>query len=359
MKRRKFLETSGLAAGAALMGANNVLGMEKPTRLAPLQNQATNSKIKIGLYSISYLGIWYDGPALSFEEMVKKGKEFGYNGIELDNKRPLGNPMDLDQGARENMRNILEKNGMEIPCVAANNDFSSPIQEQREMQLLMVRETIKLAADLGTKIVRLFAAWYGIPIHNGTGTYDFVRGNFYTYERKYPYTTRIDHWNYTRECLIEAAQMAEEYGVTLVLQNHGPLINNWKDCYDMVKEVDSKWLKVCLDLPMMIKHDKKWVEDAIHTVGPLQTHSHFGGEFYRDDSGKVIQKVISSKFGKELPDYSHYIGLLKEIGYEGWLTYELCHPVLTDSHKMAKIDYVHEQVQLAQEFMASIVNELY
>ena len=43
--------------------------------------------MKIGLYSISYMGIWYDGPALSFEEFVKRAKDYGYAGIELDGKR--------------------------------------------------------------------------------------------------------------------------------------------------------------------------------------------------------------------------------------------------------------------------------
>ncbi len=65
------------------------------------------------------------------------------------------------------MRNSLAKYGLEIPCVAANNDFSSPVPEHRECQLLMVRETARLAKDLGAKFVRLFAAWPGVPIHEG------------------------------------------------------------------------------------------------------------------------------------------------------------------------------------------------
>ena len=101
--------------------------------------------MKVGLYSISYLGIWYDGPALSFEELVRRAKEYGYSGIELDGKRPLGNPMDLDERARDEMRDILAREGLEIPCVAANNDFSSPIPEHRQCQLLMVRELARLA----------------------------------------------------------------------------------------------------------------------------------------------------------------------------------------------------------------------
>ena len=110
--------------------------------------------MKIGLYNISYAGVWYKGSALSFEEFVKRTKDFGYTGIEFDGKRPLGNPMDLDRAARHRIRSILEREGLEIPCVAAKNDFSSPIPEHRECQLLMVRETARLASDLGAKVVR-------------------------------------------------------------------------------------------------------------------------------------------------------------------------------------------------------------
>ena len=40
--------------------------------------------MKVGLYSITYLGIWYDGPALTFPELVKRAKAYGYAGLELD-----------------------------------------------------------------------------------------------------------------------------------------------------------------------------------------------------------------------------------------------------------------------------------
>jgi sugar phosphate isomerase/epimerase len=186
MDRRKFLETSGAAAGAAMLGS--VTPSVNTVASSAGHMPAGSAKIRLGLYSISYGGIWYKGPALTFDALCKQAKEFGFEGIELDNKRPMGNPMDLDQRRREEMKNSLTKYGLEIPCVAANNDFSSPIPEHRECQLLMVRETAKLAKDMGAGIVRLFAAWPGVPIHEGVGTYDFVHGDeFYTFLRQYPY----------------------------------------------------------------------------------------------------------------------------------------------------------------------------
>ena len=161
MKRRTFIQQSGLAAGAATLGSMATGQQAVASPKTPISRTLRPGQIKLGLYGITYLGVWYDGPGLSFEEFVRRAKEYGYQGIELDNKRPQGNPMDIPMKRRDEMRNILEKAGIEIPAVACNNDFSSPIPEHRECQLLMVRETARLARDLGAKIVRLFPAWTG------------------------------------------------------------------------------------------------------------------------------------------------------------------------------------------------------
>ena len=311
--------------------------------------------MKVGLYSITYLGIWYDGPALSFEELVKRAKAYGYAGIELDGKRPHGNPMDLDQRTRTEMRNILEREGIEIPCIAANNDFSSPVAEHRECQLLMVRELARLAADLGAQVVRLFAAWPGVVMRDGVATYDMARSNYYTFERQFPYATRLERWNFVRECLREAAAFGKEFGVVMALQNHAPLIRHWKDCYDLVREVNSPWLKVCLDLPIMSNQGREWVREAALAVGSLQVHSHFGGEFYRDDEGRVQLKRTAT--GRPLPDYAYYLHLMKEIGYDGYICYELCHPVLSEAHEPLGLEYVDEQARLALEYMSTLIGE--
>lgn len=311
--------------------------------------------MKIGLYGITYAGIWYDGPALSFEDFVKRAKTFGYTGIELDGKRPMGNPMDLSRKDREEMAVILSREGMEIPCIAANNDFSSPIPEHRECQLLMVREIARLAADLGAKCVRLFAAWPGIVMRDGIATYDLVRGGYYSLERQYPYITRQERWNFVKDCLKEAAKFGEEFGIVMALQNHAPLIRHWKDCYDLVTEVNSPWLKFCLDLPNMRNYDLEWVSKAVKAVGDQQVHMHFGGEYYRDTDGKVKPKQL--KFSHPLPDYGHYLREMHGAGYDGYITYELCHPFLSDNHQPLGLDAVDEQVQLAFEFMDDLMKE--
>ena len=359
MNRREFIETSGVATGAAVLGGVTPLTNQPVPKDSDQKIQKTqkNAKIKLGLYSISYGGVWYKGDALSFEELCKYAKQYGFEGVELDNKRPMGCPLDLDQRKRDEMKNNLAKYGLEMPAISANNDFSSPIPEHRECQLLMVRETARLAKDMGAKVVRLFAAWQGVPIHEGRGTYELVRGDgFYTFLRQYPYATWIDRYNYVKDCLKEAAKIGEENGVVMALQNHAPLIRTWKDTYDLVKEVNSPWLKVCLDLPIFDKQDKDYIANAVRTVGNLQVHSHFGGEYYRDENNVIKPKMLDYYAGGIMPDYAHYIQLMNEIGYNGYFTFELCHLLLNKDHTYAGIEFVHEQVALAKEFMANIIN---
>ncbi len=313
--------------------------------------------MKISLYSITYSGIWYKGSALSFEEFVRRAKSFGYAGIELDGKRPMGSPLDLDQAAREKMRALLAREGMEICCLAANNDFSSPIPEHRECQLLMVREQARLAADLGAKVVRLFAAWPGVVMRDGLATYDLVRGDYYTFERQYPFATRLERWNFVRDCLKEAACYGEEFGVVMALQNHNPLIRTWKDCFDLIQEVGSPWLQFCLDLPNM--HDytnPAAVREAVQAAGRAQVHTHFGGEFYRDEAGHVQPKALG--YGSVPPDYANFTRLLRETGYDGYISFELCHPVLDERHQPQGLDYVDCQAEMACEYMQDILQEV-
>ena len=109
--------------------------------------------MKVGLYTVSFSGAWYDGSGLPLAEIFRRAKKLIYTRIvptpfmmppELGAKRPQGSPMDLDERARARIRQQADKLGLEIPAVAGYNNFASPIVEQRENELLMAREQIKL-----------------------------------------------------------------------------------------------------------------------------------------------------------------------------------------------------------------------
>ena len=101
--------------------------------------------------------------------------------------------------------------------------------------------------------------------------------------------------------------------------------------------------------------NKDYVSNAVRTVGSLQIHSHFGGEYYRDKDGSIKPVILDYYAGGRNPDYQHYIGLMKGTGYNGYSTFELCHPLLNEDHTPGGIDYVDNQVKLTREFLAGII----
>src|SRR5207245_8694877 len=128
---------------------------------------------------------------------------------------------------------------------------------------------------------------------------------------------------------------------------------DWKDAQDLVDAVDSPWLKMCLDLPMMVRQDPESVRQAATTVGPRQAHTHFGGEFSRNAEGRL--ELLRLDPSRPPPASAHFIRLMREIGYDGYFSYELCHPVLGDRHEVLGLDYVHDQVRLASAFMRALL----
>ena len=219
--------------------------------------------MKLGLYSITYLGVWYPGRALTVEELIDRAKEYGYDGVEIDGKRPHGSPLDLPKRRCQELQLKAKDAGIEIYAVAANNDFSSPIAEHRESQLIYVRELIRATADLGVKTLRMFAAWPGLTITpEGATVYESATGLARSASRDHAGTDL----GLVSRGLIEAARWAGDAGVTLALQNHAPVTNSPADMLRMIRDVDSPHVKACLDAPLAARQGVTSMQDAAREV---------------------------------------------------------------------------------------------
>jgi sugar phosphate isomerase/epimerase len=310
--------------------------------------------MKLGLYSITYLGLWYRGEALTLPEMIVKAKEFGYDGIEIDGKRPHGNPLDWPAARCRELRSLADGEGIDIFAVAANNDFSNPVPEVREAQICFVRDLIRMTADLEAPTLRVFLAWWGVTRHPKLATYDIAEGYWPIVHEKFS-TEEI--WGWCRDALIECARYAGDAGVTLALQNHRPLINDHHDVLRMVKEVDSPYLKVCLDAPLMPDKSAEAMQQAAQDVGPLQVLSHFGGEFERRPDGSIrgYDRIDGVVRGDTNAYYRDFIRAMHEIGYEGYFGYELCHQLPVVDGQTVDIAFAHQNAQLAAEFLREMI----
>jgi sugar phosphate isomerase/epimerase len=310
--------------------------------------------MKLGLYSITYLGIWYRGAPLTLPGLIKAAKRFGYDGIEIDGKRPHGNPLDWPTKRCRELRAMGEGEGIEIHAVAANNDFSCPAPEVREAQICYLRDLIRMTSDLGARQLRVFLAWWGITRHPQLATYDIMENLWPIVHEKF---SPAEIWGWCQEALVECARYAGECGVTLALQNHRPLIKDYPDVLRMVKEVNSPHLQVCLDAPLMVDKSAKAMLEAARAVGSLQVLSHFGGEFERLADGRIRgYERNDGVVGEETWQYYYDFAVaMRDIGYQGYTSYELCHQLPVVNGQTVGIEFADHNAQLAAEFMRDII----
>jgi sugar phosphate isomerase/epimerase len=308
--------------------------------------------MKIGLYSITYRGVWYRGEALDIFNLVRLAKQQGWEGLELDTERPHAAPMDLSADQRKRLRDLAGEVGVELCALSPNCDLSSPVPGQREAMICYVRECIKLAHDLGSPICKVFAAWRGITLHDGLATYHETYGyNQYGFWKG-------DRRGFVVDSMRELCKVAEDHGIVLAMQNHGPdIVNRYQDVLALIEEVGSPAFKACMDINIEPFADSpehaRQMADASVT---RQVHSHLNGEFARRADG-TVELVAGGYFddhfwGRKVA-YPAYVDALVARGYGGYMTWEYCHPGL-ENGKPVGIDYVHRQTEMAREYLASL-----
>jgi len=308
--------------------------------------------IKLGLFTVTYCGVWYKGKALSLKEQIAKARELGFDGISIETKRPVALPCDLDKKTRKEVKEFADSQNMAISAVETMSNFTKPLIEDRENNLCMVKECIELANDLETKIVKVFASWSGTHRYDGLGYYDFGR-RLHDFEDNF--VTQSQRWRWAVEGIRDAAKWAKEYGIIIAFQNHPPVIRlGYEDSLQMVKEVNMENAKLCLDVPLFgDKQSDEYIHEAVEACKDMGiVHSHYGSlGFDESPTGEIIMN--RRDFG--YVNWPAYIRELKRIGYDGFITSEECGPVL-ENHQYVGIEAVDRHVKAALRYMRAIVS---
>jgi sugar phosphate isomerase/epimerase len=317
--------------------------------------------MKFALLTVSYGGLFYSGRALSIEDQILKAKALGFDALAIETKRPVAFPIDLKRSDnlkrsdRTRIRSVAADNGIALCAVESMSNFAGRHMEERENNLAMMRAVLDLAADLGVNMVKVFAAWPGlVNDEEEIAVYaQYERGNYF--KRLYPGDLR--KWNRAVEGVREVADWAADMGITVVLQNHAPVITpGYEDVLSMTREIDRKNVKICLDVPLFYdRQSDDYVREAVMACKDHLVYTHYGAWNFRENAnGEVIQEPAPS-FGGKI-NYETFLTGLQKIGYDGYLVSEYCLPVLKD-HKIAGIEEVDRANRMALAYMKQILEK--
>jgi sugar phosphate isomerase/epimerase len=309
--------------------------------------------MKFALLTVSYSGLFYAGKALTVEEQIRKARTLGFDGLAIETKRPVASPIDLNAADRARIKAVAADQGIALCAVESMSNFTGRLMEDRENNLAMMRAVLELARDLGVNLVKVFAAWPGlIDGEEEIAMYaPFERGNHY--RRLYPPDLR--KWHRAVEGIREVAAWAADMGITLVLQNHAPVIApGYEDVLAMMQEIDRPNVQLCLDVNLFYdRQSDAYVHEAVQRCREHILYTHFGAwNFSAAGDGEVVQDPAPSFGG--LINYEAFVNALQQIGYRGYLVSEYCTPVLKD-HRIAGIDAIDEGTRLSLRYMQRLV----
>jgi sugar phosphate isomerase/epimerase len=270
---------------------------------------------KLALHSVSYAGVWPGQVQLPLERFLPKAAELGFEAVMLMAKRPHLSLLDISPAARREVKKRADGHGVRVAVLAGYNDFAVgaevPDVPLREMQVYYLGELARLAGDLGCPLVRVFTA--------------FERDTV-------PYQAA---WNYTVSCLREAAHRAADYGVSIGVQNHHDLAVHADSLADLLQEVGEPNCRACFDAwaPALQGAD---LAQAVRRVAPFLAHTTVADYVRRPrfqyrpalvNYTPQTEAVRAVPMGQGFIDYRVFFAALAEIGYQGYVAYEMCSPL--------------------------------
>jgi len=277
--------------------------------------KAKDFKVKTCLHSVSYAGVWRGQAKLSVEEFLVKAKQLGFDGVMLVAKRPHVSPLDYDEAARKTLRRKIESLELELVCLAGYTDFTAGVDKAGipnvEIQACYVGELAKLAHDLGTDMIRIFTGYERPDV---------------PFDKQYAMVV---------EGLKLAGQEAAKYDVTLAVQNHHDIGAHHDTMYWLLKEVNLPNVKAAFDAwtPALQGLNSNELRAAISKMQPFIVHTT-AADYVRLPQYRLelsltnfLQRdtlLRAVPIGEGFIDYQTFFNTLKEIGYQGYIAYEMC-----------------------------------
>jgi sugar phosphate isomerase/epimerase len=103
-------------------------------------------------------------PEWEIERVARFAKDAGYDGVEI--RVDAGHKHEISSQSpaktRKAVKKLFKDEGVAIPCVATSVQFACPEPEKYRQNIDSAKANLDLAADLGAKVVRIFAGG-GIP----------------------------------------------------------------------------------------------------------------------------------------------------------------------------------------------------
>ena len=270
--------------------------------------------MQLGLFSISYGGLWGQS-ALDLRAFIRRAAELGFDAVMLAGKRPHLSPLDGSDEVIGALRNELRTTGLNCPIVAAYTDLTPHSAAEvpfLEFQIAYIESLCRIGSALGAEFVRVFTGYTSIG--------------------QSPHAA----WQNVVAVLREMCDRAASYGMTIAVQNHHDIAVHTTALLELLHDVNRPNCKLGFDAWSPALRGENLYE-AAHRAAPhvaITTNAdyiHLPQYRYRPElvnyepAGPDLVRAVP--FGTGFIDYDAFFRGLRDGGFDGPATYEMCSPI--------------------------------
>lgn len=254
-------------------------------------------KISVSMYSLASA---IKKEQWSIIDFIDYASKIPVDGVELlDMYWADNNNLEIEQ-----VKRTLDSLDLKVSAYDVTNNFVKETIEERKAEVKKVLDGIEVAKMLDTNIVRVLCG-------DINGELTFEEGA-----------------SWIIEGLKKCAEVAEKAQVYLAIENHGLLAGTIAQVVEILKEVNSPYVKSNFDTGnFLLVHEKP--TEAFNQLKNEIVHVHFKDfrEKIETDSFNGFRSTEGVELIGVIPgdgevDLAYIVDGLKEVNYEGWLSIE-------------------------------------
>ena len=265
------------------------------------------------LFSISYAGFWGQA-SLSLPEFITHAGKLGYASVMIAGKRPHLSPLDATPEKLAPVKAALQNSGVRCEVLGAYTNLVQPAGvgcevPYIEFQIAYVESLARVAAELDAKVIRIFTAYEAAGL-----------------DPQVP-------WQRVVSAVREMCDRVAVHGVTIAIQNHHDLALHTDALLELLSDIERPNCKLGFDAWSPALRGEA-LYDAAKKAAPhtiITTNADYirvPRHHYRPELVNYerlpVDWVRAVPFGSGFIDYAAFFQGLRDGGFDGIATFEMC-----------------------------------
>jgi sugar phosphate isomerase/epimerase len=268
------------------------------------------------LFSISYAGFWGQA-TLQLPDFIAHAGKLGYASVMIAGKRPHLSPLDSTSELLAKTKSALQSANVRCDVLGAYTNLAQPAGVGCEVpliefQIAYVESLARIASELGAKVIRIFTAYEAAGL-----------------DPQGP-------WQRVVSAVREMCDRVAPHGITIAIQNHHDIALHTDALLELLNDIGRANCKLGFDAwsPALREEDlyESAKKAAPHTI--ITTNADYirvPRHHYRPELVNYerlpVDWVRAVPFGTGFIDYAAFFHGLRDGGFDGIATFEMCSPL--------------------------------